>query len=264
MDRAREKGKMKSRSRIYVLLSSGELQLIASALAFSTILSIIPFFATTLASIQYLYGLESFYPKIEKLVLTFFHGPLGTKGVLVAQKMLVKMQNANLGAVGVITLVLASVLLINQMERSFHRIWNLPHRRPLHRRIFLAWAFMIVFPAFLAIYTALLSLSSLGLIKALIPVSVINLSLVFLFIFLTFKTLPNSAVSNFAAAIGAGLGSLGLIILWKSFTWINYQFFHWNALYGGFAAIPTFLIWVLLFWYVILVAAAVTASLEKL
>ncbi len=245
------------------LITSGELQLIASALSFSTILSIIPFLAVTLSTIQYMYGFEKLYPQIQTLVLEYFHGPLGTEGVQFAQDIIKKMHSRKFGALGAVALILTSVLSINHIEKAFHRIWNLPERRPLHKRIFLAWMALILFPAGLAVYTAATSIKVLNNIVSIFPTPLVNTLLLFAVLFSLYKIVPHTRVSGKAAATGAAFGSLGLIILWRTFKWINHSFFSWNKVYGGFAAIPTFLIWVLFFWYVILIAAGIAASFRS-
>ena len=160
-------------------------------------------------------------------------------------------------------MIAASIILINHIERAFHRIWNLPERRPLHKRIFLAWMALILFPGLLALYAAISSVKALTNVTMLFPTSAVNMVLMFFTLFALYKIIPHTKVTIKAAATGAAFGSLGLIILWRSFKWISQSFFSWNKVYGGFAAIPAFLIWVLIFWYVILFAAAIAASFHK-
>lgn len=254
---------MKRRPRVLVLLSTGEFQLIASALSFSTILSIIPFLAVTLATLQYIQGFESIYPKVQSMVLDYFQGPLGKEGVQIVQDIIRKIHSRRFGATGAIALIFASILLINHIEKAFHRIWNLPDRRPMHKRLFLAWMALILFPAALAMYTAASSVKALSEVASFVPSATVNIVLLFLVLFSLYKIIPNTKVSKKAASIAAAFGTLGLIILWRSFKWISQSFFSWNKVYGGFATIPAFLIWVLLFWYVILFAAAIAASFNK-
>jgi membrane protein len=255
--------KGKIRSRFFVLLTNGELQLIASALSFSTLLSIIPFIAVTLAAIQYIHGIDNLYPQAQSMMLQYFQGPMGNEGVQAVQEIIKKIHSRRFGALGAVALVLASILLINHIEKAFHRIWNLQERRPLHKRIFLAWTALILFPGALAMYTAVSSIKALSDVTSFVPVPLINSVLLFATLFFLYKIIPNTKVSIKAALCGAAVGSIGMIVLWRSFKWISQSFFSWNKVYGGFAAIPAFLIWVLLFWYVILFAAAIAASFHK-
>ena len=149
---------MKPLRRLWELFSSGELQLVAGSLAFSTVLSLIPFMAVSLAALQYVGGLEAIYPKVEQAALQYFEGPTGAEGVKVIQKVFRRIQGGKMGGWGAVALVLASIFLIHDMERGIQRIWNITDRRPVYQRIFLAWLALILFPAGLAVYVAVNSI----------------------------------------------------------------------------------------------------------
>jgi membrane protein len=254
---------MKPLQRFWDLVVSGEIQVVAGALAFSTILSLIPFMAVSLATLQYIGGLEAIYPKVEALALQYFQGPTGAEGTQIIRKVFKRIHAGKMGGWGAIALVLASTFLINDMERGLHRIWNLPTRRPVHKRIFLYWLFMILFPAALAIYVAISSLKVFEGTSSAFATRSLNNTLLFLTLYFLYKVVPNTKVSIGAALVGAITGTLGLIVLFASFKWISQSFFAWGKLYGSFAAIPTLLIWVLLTWYMVLVGAAVSASFRR-
>ncbi|MEZ0390875.1 MAG: YihY/virulence factor BrkB family protein [Pseudobdellovibrionaceae bacterium] len=254
---------MKPLKRFWELVKTGELQLVAGALSFSTLLSLIPFMAVSLATLQYVGGLETIYPKVEKLVLQYFQGPTGTEGVQIVKKVFRRIHAGRMGSWGAVALVLASIFMINDMERGLNRIWNLTDRRPVHKRIFLYWIFMVIFPAALAIYVAVSSMKVFSGATSSLSNQVINDFLLFFTLYFVYKVVPNTKVSIGAAAVGAFTGTLGLIALFRSFKWLSQSFFSWGKLYGSFAAAPTLLIWVLLTWYMVLVGAAVTASFRK-
>ncbi len=237
--------------------------MVAAALSFSTVLSLIPFMAVSLAAIQYIGGLETIYPKIEKAALQYFEGPTGVEGTKIIQKVFRRIQAGKMGAWGAVALVLASIFLINDMERGLHRIWNLPGRRPVYQRIFFYWVALILFPAGLAIYVAVSSLKMFGGVDGPIPISFLNLPILFFTLFFIYKVVPNTKVSTQSALLGAIVSTAGLSMLYKIFKWMSQSFFSWGKLYGSFAAIPGLLIWILLTWYVILIGAAITASFRK-
>lgn len=249
--------------RFWNLVVTGELQLVAGALSFSTLLSLIPFLAVSMATIQFVSGFETLYPKVESFVLQYFQGPTGEEGIRIVQRVFKRVYTGRLGSFGALALIFASVLLMNDMERGIHRIWNLPQRRPLYHRIFFYWIFLILFPATLAILVGLTSLKGFSSLTAIIPFGFLQTAVLFLILFFIYKVVPHTKVSKASAAIGATCGTLGLIILGKSFKWFSQTFFSWGKLYGSLAAIPALLIWILLVWYVILVGVAVTASFRN-
>jgi membrane protein len=254
---------MKPVRRFWELVASGELQLVAGALSFSTMLSVIPFLAVALATIQYVGGFEAIYPKIEALVLEYFQGPTGKEGALIIAKFFRRIQTGRMGGWGAFGLILASTFLMNDMERGLHRIWNLADRRPMHHRVILYWMFLILFPASLAVYAAITSLKIFSGNAALLSVSVMNHLVAFFALFFIYKVVPNTKVSTPAAFLGALSSTVGLAFLFRTFKWLSQSFFSWGKMYGSFAALPALLIWVLLTWYVVLIGAAITASFRK-
>ncbi len=254
---------MKPIKRFWALIATGELQMVAASLSFSTILSLIPFLAVTLATIQYVGGLEKIYPKIEAITLEYFAGPTGTEGTKMIKKVFHRIQAGRMGSWGAVALVLASIFLINDMERGIHRIWNLSERRPIYKRLFLYWVFLLLFPAGLAIYVAITSLKVFDSSSASLGIQFLNYALLFLTLYFVYKIVPNTRVSIGSAMVGAIFGTAGLVCLYRSFKWLSQSFFSWGKLYGSLAAIPALLIWVLLTWYVVLIGAALGASFRK-
>jgi membrane protein len=254
---------LKPLKNFYELLLKGEIQLVAAALSFSTVLSLIPFLAVSLATIQYINGFEAMYPKVEALTLEYFQGPMGAEGVQFIRKVFTRVQAGRMGTAGALALILASILLINNMEKGIHRIWGLPSRRPLIQRIFYYWIALLLFPAGLAVYVAISSMKFLSAAATIVPNYWVNYSILFLVLYFVYKVVPNTKVSIGAAGVGAISGTIGLTALFRSFKWLSQSFFSWGKLYGSFAAIPALLLWILLTWYVILIGAAITASFRR-
>ncbi len=254
---------MKPVSNFYKLLAKGEIQLVASALSYSTLLSIIPFLAVSLATLQYINGMEALYPKVEALALEYFQGPVGAEGVQFIRKVFSRVQAGRMGTAGALALILTSILLINNMERGIHRIWDLPSRRPLFQRIFYYWIVLLLFPAALAVYVAVSSMKFLVPASTHLQNSWVNCAILFFVLYFVYKVVPNTKVSIGSAIAGALFGVAGLTGLFGSFKWLSQSFFSWNKLYGSFAALPALLLWILLTWYVILIGAAITASFRK-
>ncbi len=249
--------------KFYEQLLSGDLQINAAALSFSTILSIIPFLAVTLAIIQYFNGLESFYPKIEALLLSFFKGPAGNEGIEIIKKIFRRIQNGRAGTIGAVTLVLASMLLMKDIERAFHRVWNISNKRPLYKRIFVYWFLLMLIPFLLAGSVALSSIKQLHTASSLAPSQFWPAFILFFVLFCLYKLVPNLKVKNLPAAIGAAAGTFGLILLFKFFKILTTEVFNYSKVYGSVAALPALLIWILITWYIILLGASVTASFHS-
>lgn len=246
--------------RIWHQIINGELQMVAAALSFSTVLSLIPFLAVTLATIQYFDGFISIYPKVEGAVLSYLHGPAGEDGIVFIQKIFKRVHAGKMGGVGAVALIFTSVLLLRDMESGIHRVWNLPNKRSLHKRIFYYWLLLVSFPVLLAMIVAITSVKITGNFSLVVPLEILRFGLLWLTLFIVNKVVPNVKVPVLSAMVGALVSSAGLWVLFKSFKWITQTFFRLDKVYGSVATIPTLLLWILFIWYVVLFGAAVTAS----
>lgn len=228
--------------------------MVAASLAFTTVLSIIPFLAVALTVIQYVEGLDYLYPKVEALILNYFRGPAGSDGVLIIKKAFHRIQDGRLGTAGALALLITSTILISEMERAFHRIWKISNKRPLFNRIFLYWLAMVLFPFILAVFVALTSTKA---VIAFVPIEYIHTTLIFLTLLTLYKVVPATKVPWLGALLGASVATVGVGFLLNSFRWIYNGVFNYSKVYGGIAAIPAFLIWILLLWYVVLFGVAI-------
>ncbi len=195
--------------------------------------------------------------------MDYFQSPMGTEGIQFIRKVFSRVQAGRMGTAGALALILTSILLINNMERGLHRIWNLPSRRPFLQRLFYYWFVLLLFPAGLAVYVAVSSMKFMASGNSVLPNYWINNGILFLVLYFVYKVVPNTKVSLGAATVGALSGTIGLIGLFRSFRWLSQSFFSWNKLYGSFAVLPALLLWILLTWYVILIGAAIAASFRK-
>jgi membrane protein len=254
---------MKPVKKLWSLIASGDLQVVASSLSFTTILSIVPFFAVALSLISSLQGLELLYPKVEGFILSYFQGPAGADGVWIVKRAFNKIQQGKIGSWGAVGLVLTSLLLVSEVDNAINRIWNLQGRRPLHKRLFLYWILLMAFPFILALMVALISVKSS--LPALASVSSGTLQMIVLsaVLFCLYKVIPHTKVSALSAFMGTFVGLGGLFLVTGSFQYLTEKFFNYNKLYGSIAAIPALLVWILLIWYVILFGAAVSASFHR-
>lgn len=244
-------------------MKDGELQLVAASLSFSTALAIIPFFAVVLAALQYFGALDSLYPKVEALLFTNFKGSLGTEGVNVFKKIIQRIHEGRTGTVGALVLILTSTRLIYDMEHGIHRVWHIKTKRSLFQRLFAYWLLLLIFPFLLAIYVAFINFKTVEPIILLFPSEFRVVSILFLFLFLTYKFVPNTKVKWVPALISAAVATGLLSILQMFFKTLSREIFNYSKVYGSIAAIPAFLIWILFVWQIILFGVALNASLQN-
>ena len=89
-------------------------------------------------------------------------------------------------------------------------------------------------------------------------VMILPLLFVFLALVIVYKFIPPTKVYYRDAIIGALVGSVLLQILKKLLIIYFYFFPTYNVLYGAFAVIPIFLIWIYVVWLIVLIGAEIS------
>lgn len=248
---------------VYFQTRDGELKLVASNLAFSSSLALIPFLTVVLATFQYFTNLESLYPQVESFLLSHFHTAIGTDATKWIRILLRNIQKQSLGFAGIFFLTLASFRLIFQLDSAIHRVWAIKNQRPFVKRFFAYWISMFLVPLLLAIYVGLGSSTYFNGLHAVIPVSVSNALVLFGVLLMIFKYVPNHAVPWVYAFWGALFSGVGILLIQKIFKLLAKQVFTYSKIYGSLASLPLVMIWLLFIWYVFLAGVALTASLTK-
>ena len=244
-------------------IQDGELQMVAASLAFSTVLSLIPFLAVSLTILQRLGGLESLYPQVEKLILSNFSETAGGEGIKLIKAAIMRMQSAKIGFWGALILIMTSTRLVHDMEVGINRVWNIENKRSLAQRVFFYWLAIITFPLGLATLVAINSMRELSEISHQIPTELVYLGVFFFVLAFVYKIVPQAFVRWRSAFASALVGALGLLGVHRTFLWFSHKVFNYGKLYGGLASIPLVLLWILLLWYAILFGAIIGASLQK-
>ena len=244
-------------------LRDGEIQLVAASLSFSTLLSVVPFLSVILATFKFLGGDDILYSRVENLLLLYFKEAAGAQFTQIIKTAIRNIHAGGLGFVGAAFLVITSFRLMHDMEFGIHRVWNQKNTRPLIKRFFIYFFLVIVLPVFLAIYVGFTTLVRMEFGKQYLPGTATGVSTLVLVLYLVYKYVPDLKVKAKSAFLSALLAAAGLWVVQSTFTWVTVKFFRISNIYGSFAAMPIFLIWVLTVWYVILGGVAICASTQR-
>jgi membrane protein len=248
---------------LYNQFRDGEIRLVAASLSFSTLLSLVPFLAVILATFKFLGGDSILYTRIENLLLLYFKEAAGNDFTQVIRGAIRNVHAGGLGISGAFVLVYTSFRLLNEMEYGINRVWNQKNIRPLFHRIFTYWFLVVLVPVLLAIYVGISTFIRLQVGKGYMPGTITGALVLFVVLYLIYRFVPEVKVDPRSAIVGALLAAVGLMVVHNGFTWVVVRFFRYNSIYGGFAALPVFLIWTLTIWYVILGGVAITASTQR-
>jgi membrane protein len=244
----------------------------ASALTFTTILSIVPFLAVAF-SISKGFGIQN---------TEFVRGLLlritGERAEIV-EKILTYIANTNvktLGWLGVVTLLATVFSMVGTVEKAFNTIWGVRRGRTAWRKFTDFFSVILVCPLIIVLSASftvslkkselvreLLSVSAIGSLEGLV-LQLVPLFLIWLAFTFAYAFIPNTKVHLSSAATGGLLAG----ILWQSAQWayINWQIGvgKYNAIYGSFAQLPLLLIWLYISWVIVLLGAEMCHARQDL
>lgn len=254
---------MKLAKNIWKHFTHDDLSMVAAALAFTTVLSLIPFFAVTLSALNYFNSLEALTPKVEAFLLANLKGTAGTEGIALVKKVISRIQNGRIGTVGALILIITATRMLVELENAVHRIWMIKNTRPLAKRLFFDWLILLVFPFLIALWVGVFSTKTVKSSLAQFLPFESGFVIGFFVLYGILKWTPSVKVSALPAGIGALFSTTLLWLLEQSFKWLSTQVFSYGKMYGSIAAIPASLLWVLMIWWAILLGVALTASIQK-
>ena len=241
---------------------------VAGSLAFTTMLALVPLITVAVAAFGHLPGMNAIGASLKIFLLENLL-PDKAGQIITTYALEFSANAARLTLIGVVMLTVTSLMLLATIERVFNHIWGVRQPRPLLLRITVYWFVLTLGPAIIGgslVATGyLVSVSmqwspSLGWLGTLSARLVPPLLLGVLFIFLYFAV-PNHKV-RFTHALTGGLGAAVVFFLMqRGFGIFIARFPTYTLVYGAFAALPIFLVWLYLSWLVVLLGALTTATM---
>lgn len=242
----------------------------AAALSFATLVGLIPMIAVAVAVLGHFPLADTMADSIRKFLLANF---LPEKaGAMIARYVTAFAHKAErLTWISVATLIVTALAQMLTIEHAFNAIWSVRESRALMKRVTMHLMTLslgpVVFGASIAATTYLAS-ASLGLIGesrmitggALRSLSFVTVASLFA---LLYWKVPNRAVAGAHAIAGGLLAALGFGLMQWLFATYVVGIPSYRIVYGTFAAIPIFLLWLYLSWSVILIGALITAQLGR-
>ena len=241
----------------------------SSALAFTTLLALVPLVTLVLAVADLVPYLNLLLPRLDVLFREAML-PAGTSNTVLKLVTRFVGNARQLTAVGIATLAITTFMLVQTIERTFNHLW-LVKPRPWWSRIRLYALLMTVWPCLLGAVAAAMTFAisaSLGLLGDsmwLRRVAIKGVALLLLggFFAFLYYALPNARVSRRAALIGGGFAALAFVLMQKVFELYFVASATLKSIYGAFAAFPVFLIWLHLSWAVVLLGGLIAAAIES-
>ncbi len=241
----------------------------AKALTFYSLMSIVPVVALAFG-ISKGFGMQKV---LEREILENMKGQEEVLNYIIgfADKMLEQASGGIIAGIGIVLLVYTVFNLLQNIEESFNDIWGSPHSRSFSRKLSDYLSVLFIAPILFILSSSITvfiktqitiiteKITLLGPVSSLIifslkilPFFVIWLLLAFVYIYM-----PNTRV-RYKSGILGGVAAGTMFVLWQV-VYITLQIgaAKYGAIYGSFAIIPLFMIWLQISWLIVLFGAEI-------
>lgn len=231
---------------------------VAGSLTFTTLLSVVPLLTVALA-------LSTAFPVFDEAIGTlqaflfenFLPDAAGLRAI--SDQILAFSEEAGrLTAIGLIFLVVTAVMLMLTIDDTLNRIYRVRRRRPLGQQVIMYWSVLTLWPVLIGTSLSMTSLliGETSALLRLVPFVFTWAALTVLYILV-----PYRHVEFRHAAGGALLAGVAFEVAKRAFALYLQNFPTYTLIYGAFATLPIFLVWIYVSWLVVLAGAVFTAML---
>ncbi len=251
--------------------SSEKIGFQAVALSFFSTMSVVPFIAFVFAITggfglagelkDFLYGYFQNSQAIIDTVLGF------------AQNIIDTAMSSTMGLVSSLLFLWIVISMMMNVEKVFNNVWRVQKSRNLIKRLSVIFAMLFVSPFIVLVFFggsfvyshALnyigIDLETLGVFKTIMTWVIFGVVAVFTFSVM-YKYIPNAKV-NYRDALRAAVYS-GIAFTIMQYLYLETQVFvtRLNGVYGAFAAVPLFMVWINVGWYIILIGAELSYAFQ--
>lgn len=244
----------------------------ASALTYSTLLAIVPMLAVVFAIARgfgYNKYIEIWFrevlssqPQVADVIVSFVNSYL------------VHTKSGIFLGVGLIFMLYTVLMLVNNVEETFNQIWQVNNSRPILRSFANYLAMFFLFPIIIVVSTGLSvfmetmadSMDNLAVLGPFIhkllqysPYMLMSLFFIVLYVYM-----PNTEVRLSCAIIPGILAGIAMQVLQVVYIHSQIWVTGYNAIYGSFAALPLFMLWIQISWTICLFGAQLTYTNQNL
>jgi membrane protein len=247
----------------------------ASALTYFSLLSVVPVMALAFAVAKG-FAMQKL---LEKELISQFKGQeeIANRVIGFAHSMLENTKGGVIAGVGVLFLFYLIIKLLGNIESSFNDVWGIKEGRAIGRKLTDYLSIMFICPILFIMSSSVTvffktqvtlvtqKIALLGGLAPLIsflfkgvPYAVIWLLFTFIYIFI-----PNTRVRFLSGLLGGIVaGTIYVIVQWA---YITFQIgvSKYGAIYGSFAALPLFLVWLQLSWLIVLFGAEISFASQN-
>ncbi|WP_257265439.1 YihY family inner membrane protein [Endozoicomonas sp. ONNA2] len=241
----------------------------AAALTYTTLFAVVPLMTVTYSILSAVPSLNDVGDTIQNFIFTSF---VPSTGEMVQSYLNDFSQQARkLTGIGIAFLLVTSFLMLRTIDRALNNIWQVAHVRRGISGFLLYWAILSLGPVLLSVgFLATSYLASLKLVSdttAILGGEQWLLRLMPIFLSTLVLTLLYTAVPNRKVPVGHALAGAIFVAILVELAKVGFTLFitlspTYHLIYGAFAAVPLFLLWVYLSWLMVLFGAVLVRSLD--
>ncbi|MDQ1330245.1 MAG: rane protein [Thermodesulfobacteriota bacterium] len=247
----------------------------ASALTFYSLLSVVPVVAMAFAIAK---GFD-LQKHLETQIMEKFAGQEVMINQIIgfSRNMLDNTKGGLIAGVGVVVLIWAVINVLGQIEESFNDIWGIKKGRTLGRKFSDYLSIVLIGPLLLIMSSSVTVLIAtnltqitdkialLGVFSPLITLIIKTLPYCFIWILFAFVYIfmPNKKVYFLSGLIAGIAAGTIFVIVQKLYIYFQIGVAKYNAIYGSFAALPLFLVWLQLSWLIMLFGAEISFAYQS-
>ena len=243
---------------------------LSASLAFTTLLSLVPLVAVVL-------GVMSLFPVFYEMVEQLDHFvvrallPERSAEMIIAHILEFSQKATNFTLAGLAALIGTILFLLVSVERAFNHVWRVREDRPWWKKLRLSIVVLILWPivvtcvimaTYHAVTTSLVMIDDPEWLRG-YSLKTAGMAVAAIFFAGLYYAVPNAKVLWKDALSAGAFASLGFALMQKGFEFYLGYFPSMTLVYGAFATVPIFLMWMYLSWAVMLLGALVAATLPE-
>ncbi len=243
-------------------IQEARLFMVASSLAYTTIMSIIPLLAVSFAIFKAFGGMSKVFGTVEPLILSYLTEGTSEEVIKILHQFIDNTHTTVVGVGGMVGLILTSMVMLSNIESAINLVWKAQNTRTFFQKVSSYWMIITLGPLALSVAVGAATSSNLPM-ASLFPSGSGILGLAFVGFFCMYKFVPQARVRWQAAMIASLVTSVVWDIARYSYVMYTKHAVSYNNVYGSLGAVPILLLWIYILWVIVLCGAAFTAVLQR-
>ena len=237
----------------------------SAAMTYYTLTSIVPILAVAFALVKgfglsevlvaSLYDLFPQNPEIIEYLLSF------------AENALARTQGGVVAAVALVMLFWSIIQLFSSIESAFNNIWEVKTTRSIARQWSDYLAVILIVPIFWIVANSVGNFTE-EILRDTWYFRLLNglMSMVLIWVMFTllYLIIPNAKVKLSSATVAGILAGTAFLLFQWGYVYLQTSMTSYNAIYGSFAALPLFLVWLQFSWQILLIGGELSFAHQNI